>query len=121
MVKTKSNIDHIRDIIGKSEFENPATTELYEFLDAVEEEITDMGDEIKKLEEEVSEKESEIGDLEYKIDQLDDQEFGIEVFLGLDTLRYELRKGNLKIQSQLEHWINQVQKQNAVVPALKIG
>lgn len=112
----KTNIEHLREILGKTEFESPLTQEAIEFLNAIEEEQSDLEDEIKNLKEEVREKESEIDDLEEKIEEMDDEEFGSAVFLGLDTIRYELENGNLKIQSQFEHWCEQVQKQNAVIP-----
>lgn len=116
----KSNIDHIRDIIGKSEFESPLAIELYEFLDAVEEEITDLNDEVKTLKKENSDFESELTEVKEKNEELEDAEMDNEVFLGLDTLRYELVDGNLKIQMQIEHWIEQVQRQNGVIPTPKI-
>lgn len=105
---TKSNIDHIRDIIGKSQFENPISAELYEFLDAAEEEISDLEQEVKELK-----KENEAWEAKA------DDGFGESVYLGLDTLNYELQNGNLKIQIQLDHWIEQVQKQNGVIPTPK--
>lgn len=113
----KTNIEHLRDILGKTEFESPLTKEAIEFLDAIEEEQTDYENEIRNLKTEVSEKESEIESLEEKVEGLEDEETVEKVFLGLDTLHYRLENGNLKIQMQLEHWCEQVQKQNAVVPA----
>lgn len=113
----KTNIEHLRDILGKTEFESPLTKEAIEFLDAIEKEQTDYEDEIRNLKTEINEKDSEIEYLEEKVEGLEEDELDDSVFLGLDTLHYRLENGNIKIQMQLEHWCEQVQRQNAVVPA----
>lgn len=115
----KTNIEHLRDILGKSEFESPITKEAFEFLDAIEEEQTDYKDEIRELKNDIRDKESEIESLEEKVEGLEHEELDDSIFLGLDTLHYKLENGNLKIQMQLEHWCEQVQKQNAVIPVPK--
>jgi predicted RNase H-like nuclease (RuvC/YqgF family) len=117
MSKEKSNIDNLRDILGKNEFESPLTKEALEFLDAIDEDQTDYEDEIRNLKSDISDKDSEIERLEEKVEELEEEELEGSVFLGLDTLHYRLENGNLKIQMQFEHWCEQVQKQNAVIPA----
>lgn len=117
--KQKTNVEFLRGILEELGKEDMGTdyridkmNQGFEFVDAVEEElkdIVDLGDDIKKLEEEKR-------DLESQITEMKDNPDTEKIFLGLDTLHYRLEKGNLKIQMQLEHWAEQVQKQNAVVP-----
>jgi len=38
-------------------------------------------------------------------------------FVGLDTIQWSLENGNLKIQQQVESFIQRLQRENAVVPA----
>lgn len=101
-----TNADALRKIIQAADGLIDAE-EALEFIDAMEEEITDLKDEVSTLETTVSENESEIENLK------DNEEYE-EINLGLDTLHYRLEKDNLKIKMQIDHWIAQVKKQNCV-------
>lgn len=76
--------------------------EIFEFIEAAENEYGDKLQELKHAK-------KEIKDFEDEQEETIDMEV---VNLGLDTLHYGLENGNLKITSQLETWINQVKKQN---------
>lgn len=103
-----NNIEHLRSIIKHYASTGIDTTEAEEFIDAVEDEYNDK---VAGLEAENDTLQTELDDLKDQEDQ-EDQEETISVFLGLDTLHYRLEQGNLRIQQQLEAWINNIKKQN---------
>ena len=122
MAKEKNNIEHLKDILDK--IKTSPTLELFEeaieFIDAIESDTEDKPV-IRKIKKEINENEDKIEKLEERIEELEEEleesesDFD-EVYLGLDTMKYKLDNGNLKIQMQFEHWCELVQKQNAVVP-----
>lgn len=99
MPHTKSNADHLRELINSDSY---SKDEALEFITAIEEEIKYAGYDLKQAEQE--------RDLIQQ--ELDDQPELTEVFLGLDTLHYSLENGNLKISQQMENFINGVKNQN---------
>lgn len=92
---SKSNYDHLKDLLKGTVIEDEAL----EFLEAMQEGYTD---EIKELKKELDDLKAE----EHDMDGYD------AIDLGLNTMYIKLEKGNLRIQSQLEAWVNQVKKQN---------
>lgn len=96
-----SNIQHLRDII--TGFDIVDTEEALEFLDSIEDEREVADSRIKELENDVKELESDAGD----------EDFKNEDFVGLDTISWSLKNGNLKIQSQIETFIAALKKQNS--------
>lgn len=94
----KSNYDHLRELCA----DHANYDEIFEFIEAAENEYGDKLQELKHAK-------KEIKDFEDEQEETIDMEV---VNLGLDTLHYGLENGNLKITSQLETWINQVKKQN---------
>lgn len=106
--KENSNIDHLRDIInGFKVIDSEKGQEALEFLEAVEKEIKEKDDEISDLE--MMEEPNDPEDKEPEYDNSD--------FVGLDTLNWSLDSGNLKIQQQVESFIQRLQRENSVVPA----
>lgn len=66
-----------------------------------------MKDKIKKLEDEADDR-----------DQSDDDDENVTYdnsdFVGLDTINWSLDKGNLKVEQQMEAFIESLRKQNCV-------
>lgn len=99
MAHKKSNADHLRELINSDSY---SKEEALEFIAAMEEELTDEKQEVKDLKEEKDLLQEEI----------DNQPALTKVFLGLDTLHYHLEQGNLRIQLQLEDFLNQIKSTN---------
>lgn len=111
----KTNIKHLREII---EIHPEAT----EFLNAVEQELSDANDDARDWEKQCHSFESDCDDKDKEIERLESEIENLQVsdnqsFVGLDTIYWRLESGNLKIQTQVENFITALQKQNAVVPA----
>jgi hypothetical protein len=105
MKKQKTNVEHLRDLInGFKVIDSEKGEEAIEFLDAIQ-------NEMKK-------KDKKIADLEL-IEEPNDKEpeYDNSDFVGLDTLNWSLDGGNLKIQQQVESFIQRLQRENCVVPA----
>lgn len=96
-----NNIEALRKLI----VDTPQAEEAEEFLDAIQDELREADDDIKTLEHNIRE-----------LEQPDEDPFK-SCNLGLDTLEYRLKHGNLKVQMQLEHWMQQMQKVNCVSTA----
>lgn len=92
MSHTKSNADHLRELINSDSY---SKDEALEFIQAMEEELKVAESDNKSL-----------------VEELDSRPETTAVFLGLDTLHYRLDKGNLRIQNQLEEWVSEVKQQN---------
>lgn len=101
-----TNVEHLKSILSKYELEN--TEEALEFLEAIENEVGDLSDQLKVKQEECDDLTSHLSSFEDDFDNSD--------FVGLDTIRWKLDKGNLAIQQKMEYFIQQLKKQNAVVP-----
>lgn len=110
MKDEKSNAQHLKDLLTIMKGILPKEgEEAMEFLEAIEEEIIDKGDEIRKLTREIDELEED--------DDSEEASPSNESDLGLDTLRWELVNGNIVIDGLMESFIESVQKKYAVVPA----
>lgn len=104
-----NNLKKLQDLIN--EFMDPIDVNhepIMELIDAIDDDMIDTKDKIKQLKEDNSDLKTQLDDCNSNDPQ--NQEYIVD--LGLDTLFYSLEKGNLKVQMQLEHWINQVKKQN---------
>lgn len=102
----KTNIQHLKDIVKDFEAFDPIkAAEADEFLNAIQDEL--------------NEKDKEIMELDIKTEYLEDteQDYDNRNFVGLDTVNWSLDNGNLKIQSQMELFIAQLQKQNMATAA----
>jgi len=105
MKKAKTNIEHLRDLLNDFKaIDSEKGEEAIEFLETIHDEI------IKK--------DQEISDLEM-IEEPDDREpeYDNSDFVGLDTINWKLDNGNLKIQQQMESFVQRLKKENLVVPA----
>jgi hypothetical protein len=101
--KGKTNIDFLRDLInGFKVIDFEKGEEAIEFLDAIQNELWEAGEEISELKSKVTEK---------------DPEYDNSDFVGLDTIHWKLDSGNLKIQQQMESFIQRLERENSVVPA----
>lgn len=98
-MKQKSNADHLRELINSDSY---SKEEALEFVTAMEDEVSDLNNQLKE-----SDKEAE--ELQTEIDEMPETE---SEFLGLDTIHYRFEQGNLKIKLQFEHWVNLVKQQN---------
>lgn len=108
--KGKNNIDFLREIIkGFTVIDSEKAEEAIEFLDAIQNEFWEKGEQIAELK--LAAKENEQDDNE------NDQEYDNSDFVGLDTLNWKLDNGNLKIQQQMESFVQRLQRENSVVPA----
>ena len=111
----KTNIQCLRSIIKELTVSNAAKEEeANEFLDAIEQElkeVDDKDDEITSLESKLDESAAEIRELEEEADLANVEE------LGLDTLRWELDNGNLRIQQEMENFIDVLKKKYIGVTA----
>jgi len=107
----KSNIEHLKDIIGNFKSTHLLdTTEAEEFLDSIEDDIKEMDAEIISLKADVME-----------LEDADDDKEEIELvnsdFVGLDTLNWSLEKGNLRVQQQVENFVLSLKNQYSVTIA----
>jgi hypothetical protein len=107
MKKQKTNIEHLRDLInGFKVIDSEKGEEALEFLDAIQEEMYKKDKEIEDLEM-----------MEEPNDTEKEPEYDNSDFVGLDTLNWSLDGGNLKIQQQVESFIERLKRENLVVPA----
>lgn len=108
----KNNIDILRDILTEfKKVDSVKAGESLEFLDSIQEEMDSKSDEVTRLEEEVTSKQSEIEELEEaKMD-------GNEIDLCIDTLRWELKDGNLILQERIENFIRVLKRDYVGVTA----
>lgn len=104
MKTEKSNIEYLKDIIVIFKAQNPAQgEEAFEFLEAIEEDLIDKEDEIIKLGREIDE-----------LEKMNHEAFENIDFVGLDTINWSLDKRNIKIEQQMETFIESLRKQNCV-------
>lgn len=97
----KNNIDALRDILKEFESHDPQKAKQADkFVLSMREDIKTMGAEIKRL------KDFDGDETGPNYDNSD--------FVGLDTLHWSLDSGNLKIQSQMENFIEQLKSENCV-------
>lgn len=101
----KSNIQHLRDILKEiekddigEEARNKKFEEAFEFIDAMEEELKDAKEKESELEKELESANSEIL-LEYN-----------EENLGLDTFYWKLKNGNLKLEGEVESFVQRLKR-----------
>lgn len=93
----KTNTEFLREVISKTLASNSENyDEVNEFIDAIEDDITDFKDEIKSLQLEVNEKETIISNME---DEIRDGDFE-EIDCGIGIIEY--RTDNLKLQLLME-------------------
>jgi vacuolar-type H+-ATPase subunit I/STV1 len=105
----KTNIEHLKDIIKELKiYDSQKATEAEEFLEAIENELTDSEDEMQTIKERNAELNSEIDTLE------GGGSYDNNDFVGLDTINWSLEKGNLAIQQRMESFIERLQKENCV-------
>lgn len=115
--KGKTNIEHLRDIInGFKVIDSEKGEEALEFVDAIENELQDCGGDTDN-EKELEKAEERIEELEDEIRELKETPSTEEYFVGLDTVYIGYQNGNLKIQQQVESFIQRLQRENSVVPA----
>lgn len=114
--KEKTNIDFLRDIIKELAYvDSEKGKEGLEFLDAIDQEMNDSANEDAERELEIAEE--RIEELEGELDELKEKPDTDEYFVGLDTIYIGYQHGNLKIQQQVESFIERLQRENSVVPA----
>lgn len=111
---SKSNYDHLRDILQDLKDNqwgvDPANGQIEEALEFLENIEQDQLDKIEQLSTELDDAKQEINSAKEDLDDTMKDYHTID--LGLDTMYVKLEKGNLRITSQLEAWVNQVKKQN---------
>lgn len=95
MSHTKSNADHLRELINSDSY---SKDEAMEFIQAMEEELKETEQSLK--EEETAREQAE--------DELAEQPELTKVFLGLDTIHYYLENKNLRVTEQLESSFNSI-------------
>lgn len=107
--KDKTNIDFLREIIdGFKAIDLEKGEEALEFLNAIQNEFWEKGEQISEL---------QLAAKEEDEDDEKDPEYDNSDFVGLDTLSWKLDNGNIKIQQQMESFIQRLQRENSVVPA----
>lgn len=121
MKKEKSNIDHLRailDELGNHEFGtdpfNEKITEGKEFLDSIEDEVKEMESDFR---DDLGNKNEEIAELNSTIRSLEENPETEEYNVGLDTLYIGMKNRNLKIEQQVEAFIESLRRENSVIPA----
>lgn len=102
MTSIQQNIKHLRDILVKPEFH--PNEEMLEFLEAIENDADDMQGEIDDAKKELDELKEDDEDQEFDAANSD--------FVGLDTIKWELVNGNIKIQMQMEKFIAALKTEN---------
>lgn len=116
--KEKTNIDFLRDILnGFAAIDSEKSHEGMEFLDAIQNEIWELSEEKTEAADELKKAEEEISDLRSTISNLEDNPDTEEFFVGLDTIYIGYQNRNLKIEQQVESFIQRLQRENSVVPA----
>lgn len=121
----KTNIEYLRDILKELGQVAPTlAAEAEEFLDAYVSETgegdgcercKDLEEEIEELKKEKNDKNEEIASLENEVEQLK-CEVNVDN-IGLDVIKWELEKGNLQIQSQMEAFVEQLRRQYGILPS----
>lgn len=102
----KSNIQHLRDIIKELTLTNTAKQEEASgFLDALQLEIKEKDDEIKMQED----------GLDKLLEEGPEYENSDDV--GLDHINWQLYNGNLRIQQEMENFIQALKKKYIGVTA----
>lgn len=108
--KLLSNLKELRKILNEYQLES--TDVAVEFLDAIEEDVDNVIDELSKAKSEIRDYEND--------DLVEEEKEEVDLvnsdFVGLDTINWSLDNGNLVIQQKMEYFIEALQKQNAVVP-----
>lgn len=102
-MKNKTNTDHLRELINSDSY---SKEEALEFILAIEDELSECEQELKDEKDDCDRLEADNEELQESVSN------HTSIFLGLDTLHYRLEKGNLKIQQQLENWIDRIKEQN---------
>lgn len=100
MTSIQQNIKHLKDVLAKPE--SHPNEEALEFLEAIEEDVRDLQEEANVAKQELKNFEDE------------DEEQENKDFVGLDTIKWELVNGNLKVQMQMEKFIESLRQQNCV-------
>ena len=121
----KTNIEYLRDILKELGQVAPTlVAEAEEFLDAYVSEIMEGDDceRCKDLEKEIEELEKEKNDNDEEVTSLKNEVERLECVvnvdnIGLDVIKWELEKGNLQIQSQMEAFVEQLRRQYGVLPS----
>lgn len=114
----KTNIQHLRDIISElgeemgTDPRGEKATEGEEFLEALDEEMTNYKDRISSLEEELAEKESHIRDIE------DEDDMTERVDLGMDKLKWELENGNMVLHQEIKEFVSKLRLKYVGVPSV---
>lgn len=104
MAKDKTNIEFLHDILEELELSDPVkAAEGKEFLEAIQEDQRDLESQVKQLEQDAAIEDD---------DEDDEPKYGNEDFVGLDTIYWGLKEGNLKIQMQMETFITTMKKVN---------
>ena len=107
----KTNVEYLRDILKELGQVAPTlAAEAEEFLEAYVSE-TGEGDDCERC----KDLQEEIISLENEVDQLK-CEVSVDN-IGLDVIKWELEKGNLQIQSQMEAFVEQLRRQYGVLPS----
>lgn len=121
MAKQKSNMQHIRDIMTKladgpigEDPKQELITEMEEFVDSVEEELTEAKDRISELETETNHQESTIDNLKEEVEEL---EYDNAENLGVDTLYWKLEQGNIVVTQHMESFIRNMKEKFAMIPS----
>lgn len=108
----KTNIDCLRDIIKELTINNVTLQEeAFEFLDEIAKEMTEAEEAVQAAEASMTDAQTELRELEEEMDMSNSEE------LGLDTLRWELDNGNLRIQQEMENFIASLKKKYIGVAA----
>jgi len=107
MTPIEENIKHLKDILKAFELDD--TSEAMEFLDAIRDNAWEMN-------ETITDQKRQIEEIENKEDE-DYVDTANSDDVGLDTIHWELANGNLKIQMQMEKFIETLKKQNCVTIA----
>ena len=103
----KKELKQLRDIIEEfQDIENPYSEKLEKcitLIDTIEDDLQEIVDELEDIKGELDDANTEISNLQ---DQIDKQPSSYQVDLGLDTINYSLKNGNLKVSQQLESAFN---------------
>lgn len=109
MKQEKSNIDHLRDIIKR--MVHTDKEEALEFLDAIEEEYKDM---VPKTEDPDEEEEDDLEEEERE------PKYAHADYVMLDTVYWKLENRNIKIEMQMEAFIEGLKKENGLMPLKRV-
>jgi uncharacterized protein YfcZ (UPF0381/DUF406 family) len=104
----KTNIEHLKDILTEiNKTHGIDISEAEEFIEAAGKELTDAQDKITSLKEYLRDAESEDCDCDEEVYENSD-------FVGLDTISWSLKNGNLSIQQDMENFILRLKHKNCV-------